>query len=171
LGNVNKIKGVSHCVKLPKHVAERQAKAATSVLKQNGYKDVDISIEWYPSEKDEHLGPGSGILLYSSTSSSAIIGSDALGERGKPAEHVGIEAANKLLGEIKSEMPIDKHMADMIIPYMVIADGYSIIKTSEITMLNYSFNQRKVRRIYGAFILLVLAIGLFFAISIMNLML
>jgi len=46
-----------------------------------------------------------------------------------------------------------------------------VATTSEITMLNYSFNQRKVRRIYGAFILLVVAIGLFFAISIISLML
>ena len=41
--------------------------------------------------------------------------------------------------------------------------------TSKHTMRNYSLNQRKVWRIYGAFILLVLAIGLFFVFAIINL--
>jgi len=42
--------------------------------------------------------------------------------------------------------------------------------TSKHTMRNYSLNQRKARRIYGAFILLVLAIGLFFVFSIINIL-
>ncbi len=38
--------------------------------------------------------------------------------------------------------------------------------TSEMTMLNYLFNQRKVKWIYRAFFLLILAIGLFFVLSV-----
>lgn len=132
-GSVKKIKGVSHCVKLPKHVAERQAKAATAVLNQSGFKDVIVPTEWYSSEKDQHLGPGSGIILYAETTSNSVIGADALGEKGKPAEKVGTEAANKLVKELQSKMPIDRHMADMLVPYMAIADGESTIKVSEIT--------------------------------------
>jgi hypothetical protein len=41
--------------------------------------------------------------------------------------------------------------------------------TSKHTLHNYSLNQRKVRRIYGAFILLVSAIIAFFVFSIINL--
>ena len=39
---------------------------------------------------------------------------------------------------------------------------------SILTMENFQRNQRKVRWLYGAFLLLVLAIGLFFAITIVN---
>jgi len=46
-----------------------------------------------------------------------------------------------------------------------------VATTSEITMINYLFNQRKVKRIYGASLLLVLAIGLFFTFSIVNMIL
>jgi hypothetical protein len=42
--------------------------------------------------------------------------------------------------------------------------------TSKHTMHNYSLNQRKVKRIYGAFILLVLAIVLFFVFALINLL-
>ncbi len=41
---------------------------------------------------------------------------------------------------------------------------------SEHTMINYEFNQRKVRWIYAAFSSLILAIGLFLLIAFMNLM-
>jgi len=42
--------------------------------------------------------------------------------------------------------------------------------TSKHTMHNYMLNQRKVKRIYGAFILLVLAIVLFFVFAVVNLL-
>jgi len=133
-GEAKRIGGVSHCVRLPKEVAERQAKAATVVLEKEGYRDVDILTESYPPDKDPHLGPGSGVLLYAETTSGAVLGADALGERGKPAEKVGKEAADKLLKELKSRMPIDRHMGDMLIPYMAVADGYSMVNVSEVSM-------------------------------------
>ncbi len=133
-GEVERIRGVSHCVKLPRHVAERQAKAATVVLEKEGYRDIDVFAEWYPPDKDPHLGAGSGILLYAETTSGAVLGADALGERGKPAEKVGEEAADKLLTELRSGMPVDRHMGDMLIPYMAVADGSSTINVSEVTM-------------------------------------
>jgi hypothetical protein len=55
----------------------------------------------------------------------------------------------------------DKTKTDILIAFTA--------TTSKHTMRNYSLNQRKVWRIYGAFILLVLAIGLFFVFSILNL--
>ena len=131
---IRRVRGLSHCVKLPKHVAERQARIAHDILLKAGYSDVKIDVEGYEVEKDPHLGPGSGIVVYAETGSGAIIGSDALGEKGKPAERVGSEAAENLLSEIRSGMPVDKHMADMLIPYMAVAKGSSRILTSEITL-------------------------------------
>jgi len=134
LGEVRRIGGVSHCVKLPRSVAERQARSATEVLEKEGYRNVDVLTESYPPDKDPHLGSGSGVLLYAETTSGAILGADVLGERGKPAEKVGKEAADKLLKELKSGMPIDRHMGDMLIPYMAVADGYSMVNLSEVSM-------------------------------------
>jgi RNA 3'-terminal phosphate cyclase (ATP) len=64
----------------------------------------------------------------------SIIGSDSIGERGKPAERVGEEAASKLLREIESNAPVDRHLGDILIPYMAVADGRSEIQVSEVTM-------------------------------------
>ena len=134
LGEVQRIQGVSHCVRLPRHVAERQASTARRVLEAEGYRDVEIAVESYPPGRDPHLGPGSGIVLWAETSTGTVIGADALGERGKPAEKVGEEAAAKLLEELRLGAAVDKHASDMLIPYMAVADGSSSIKTSELTM-------------------------------------
>lgn len=131
---IRRIRGLSHCVKLPRHVAERQVKAAESALGKAGYTDARLDLEWYEVENDHHLGPGSGILLYAETGSGTIIGADAIGERGKPAEKVGLEAAENLIAEVKSGTPVDRHLADMLIPYMAVADGSSKILTSQITL-------------------------------------
>ncbi len=133
-GEILSVKGISHAVRLPKHVAQRQADSAENRLKKAGFKDVEIKLEWYEKGKDPHLGPGSGIVLWADTDSGSVIGGDALGERGKPAEKVGEEAADKLLKEIERDAPIDSHLGDMLIPYLAVADGRSQIKVTELTL-------------------------------------
>ena len=133
-GELQKIEGISHCVKLPAHVAQRQADAAKKKLRDAGYHSVDLEIETYPPEQDTHLGPGSGITLVAKFSDGSILGADNIGERGKPAEIVGQQAAEKLLAEIGSNAPVDRHLGDILIPYMAVAKGRSEIQVSELTL-------------------------------------
>ncbi|MFX0088711.1 MAG: RNA 3'-terminal phosphate cyclase [Candidatus Hodarchaeota archaeon] len=132
-GEVIEIGGISHCVKLPLHVAERQKKEATKVLKAAGFEKINIEVNGDSNSRNV-LGPGSGITIWATTSTGAVLGADALGERGKPAEKVGSEAAKKLISEIRSKQAVDKHMGDMLIPYMAITDGVSEISVSELTL-------------------------------------
>lgn len=133
-GETRGVEGISHCVKLPSHVAQRQADGAKEKLTSAGYSNVKIAVETYPPDQDPHVAPGSGITLFMKTSEGSIIGADSIGERGKPAERVGEEAASKLLREIKSDAPVDRHLGDILIPYMVVAEGNSDIHVSEITL-------------------------------------
>lgn len=133
-GNILVIGGRSHCVKLPSHVAERQARAAREYLLSKGIKEpIDIELEYYEPDSDPHLGPGSGIVLYAKAEG-GILGGDALGARGKPAEAVGREAAEKLYNEIVSGAAVDKHAGDMLIPLMALARGTSRIAVSEVSL-------------------------------------
>jgi len=133
-GELQKIEGISHCVKLPPHVAQRQADAAKKTLNDAGYHDLDFAIETYPPEQDTHLGPGSGITLVAKFSDGSVLGADNIGERGKPAETVGQQAADKLIAEIGSNAPVDRHLGDILIPYMAVAKGRSEIQVSELTL-------------------------------------
>ncbi|MDY7083020.1 MAG: RNA 3'-terminal phosphate cyclase, partial [Halobacteria archaeon] len=47
----------------------------------------------------------------------------ALGEKGKPAEDVGEEAARELLDGVESEGTVDVHTADQLVPYVALAGG------------------------------------------------
>jgi len=73
-------------------------------------------------------------VIWAISDKGLILGADALGEKGKPAEQVGEEAARKLIEEINSGMAFDRHMGDMLIPYIALADGYSKIGVSKLTL-------------------------------------
>ncbi|MCD6301713.1 MAG: RNA 3'-terminal phosphate cyclase [Staphylothermus sp.] len=127
------VKGISHAVKLPRHVAERQARSAVSLIEKVLGIKPSIEIESYLPDRDPHLGPGSGIVLYALTKVGTMLGSDSLGAKGKRAEIVGEEAAKKLIEEIKSGAAFDRHMGDMLIPYIFLARGTSTIGVSVLT--------------------------------------
>jgi len=133
-GGVRKIFGNAHAVKLPPNVAQRMAHAATKRLLKAGYSEVEIKKETYDPSKDPHLSPGAGITLWAETETGCILGASALGKPGKPAEKVGEEAANKLIGCLQTGACVDEHLADQLIPYMTIAKGRSEITCSKLTL-------------------------------------
>lgn len=125
---VSVVRGRAHAVKLPRHVTERMIGSAKEELERRGLKP-SIEEEW---SQDGHLGPGAGIVLW--TESSPVIGADDIGERGKPSEVVGRNAALKLISELDTGMAFDNHSGDMIIPYLAIASGKSRIGVSRLTL-------------------------------------
>ena len=122
--------GVSVCTFLAdRHVAERQAKAASNFLRSRGYEcDINI-VNDYSNPKQK----GSSITLFAQTDSNVLIGSDAIGELRKPSETIGRNAAEDLVREIEARATVDAHLADMLIPYMALARGESVFLTRSIT--------------------------------------
>ncbi len=132
------IKGISHASKDLQNakVAERQADSAFSILKQK----YNVPLNIIPQYQDA-LSTGSGIALWAIFSENVEdidenslirLGADALGEQGKRAEIVGEEAARNFIKEIEGKAPVDRHLADQILPFMALI-GNSAIKVSEIT--------------------------------------
>jgi RNA 3'-phosphate cyclase len=131
-GNLRQIRGISHCVRLPGHIADRQANTAEEILSEKTMA-VEIKRVFYPKNDDLHLGPGSGIVVWAESDEGAIVGSDALGERRKRAEEVGAEAAGKLLEELATGRALDSHICDMLVPYLAAARDTSIVGITEVT--------------------------------------
>ena len=121
------IKGVSAASEFlaRARVAERQAESAGAVL---GSKlPVDIRAEYCRS-----ASPGTVITLWAvNADGRSLIGADALGEKGKPAEAVGHAAARQLMETLRTEAAVDAHLADNLIPLLAIAGG--TIRTVRIT--------------------------------------
>jgi len=106
-------------------VAERQVDAAGALLYQKLGKTLDCQVKYKRT-----LSRGSGILVYAVTKNS-ILGGDSIGELKKRAEEVGKEAAKNLILDLGLGA-VDRHAADMLLPYMALA-GSGKIKTAEIT--------------------------------------
>ncbi len=127
----NTIYGCSHASRLPEHIVKRQRDAAATRLEEHGYA-ADIVTEHNPAAPKGGKGgkggkgrrgssggsgsTGSGITLWC-----GLMGGSALGERGKPAEVVGSDAADSIIKELDSGASVDVYLADQLIPYMAIA--------------------------------------------------
>ncbi len=156
-GEVKEIGGISICTFLERQrVAERQAETAKNVLKDHGYNaKIDII-----NDRSNPLQKGSSLVLWTKTNKGILLGGDAIGELHKSSEAVGKEAAQNLLKEIEAEATVDVHLADMLVPYVALANGTSAYLTREITdhldtniwltekILGVKFQVSKVENLY-----------------------
>ncbi len=118
---------VSICSRLPKSVAERQAKSAISML-----RDAGIDIGGVEIRVEGSVSPGTSILVYSTKPEIFyFVGGDSIGEKGVPAEEVGRRAAAAYLEDVN--VAVDRHLADMLVPLAAVAPGRSRMLTSELT--------------------------------------
>ena len=132
---IQEITGASYSSRLPCHIVERMAKSAGKTLTDGGHKDAKIRLECLqPNDRKCARDPGTGILLLAKLLPQGILGSDSLGELGKPAEQVGWEAASNLINQLAAASPVDKFLGDQLIIYMALASGPSTIRVSELTL-------------------------------------
>jgi RNA 3'-terminal phosphate cyclase (ATP) len=156
-GKLASIKGVSVCTFLAdRQVAERQANAVQQTLKRNSYQ-AEIQVV---NDQSNPYQKGSSIVLWAESENGVVIGADAIGELRKSGETVGTEAAEKLVAELAVKPTADVFLADMLIPYMALAEGESVIFTQQLsehveaniwlmeTMLNTKFTTKKVNNLY-----------------------
>ena len=156
-GELKTVRGVSVCTFLAdRRVAERQANAAREYLSEKGLTN-DIEIV---NDTSNPLQKGSSIVLWVETDTGTVLGADAIGELGKLSEAVGKEAAEKLYAEVSAKPTVDTHLADLLIPYMALAEDISAFLTRRVTehletniwltekMLSARFNVKKTNGLF-----------------------
>jgi len=122
-GNLRYLGGVSVCTFLAdRRVAERQAIAANERIKTAGL-NAEVEVV---NDMSNPIQKGSSLVLWAESDTGALVGGDAIGELGKPSEKVGREAADNLLNELESKATVDSHLADMLVPYVALAQGSSV---------------------------------------------
>ncbi|MFZ5471797.1 MAG: RNA 3'-terminal phosphate cyclase [Myxococcota bacterium] len=103
---------------LPFEIAERQAKAASSALRERG---IAAEVEKVPLPS---LGSTGTMVFIRAEFEHSVAGFSALGEKGKRAEEVGREAAAELARFMESAGAIDEHLGDQIlVPAALLAAG------------------------------------------------
>ncbi|MBI1978857.1 MAG: RNA 3'-terminal phosphate cyclase [Candidatus Aenigmarchaeota archaeon] len=125
-GEIKSINGVSVVGSLPEGIAERQSNSAKKTLIKNNFPGAQIE-----KKIENTASPGTSITLWADCGNS-VIGSDAIGKLGKPAERIGEECAIELVNSLKSAAALDKWMSDQIIPFLALAKGRSEVKVEDI---------------------------------------
>jgi RNA 3'-terminal phosphate cyclase (ATP) len=133
----------SVCCRLPRHVAERQTTSALVALEKNG-----IICRNYSASVETASSPGSSAIVYASSDFGPFIGGDSIGELGKPAEQVGVEAAERFLESSLSGVPVDRFLADMLVLPLALAKGKSRYRIAKVTK-HLETNLQVVNQIVG----------------------
>ncbi len=118
----------SVCGQLPRHVAERQTSSAMIALEKKG-----IRCSNYSASIETSVSPGSSILVYSASDFGPHVGGDSIGELGKRAEAVGVEAAERFLESALAQVPVDPFLADMLVLPLALARGRSKYRVARVT--------------------------------------
>lgn len=123
-GRLEELGGTCFVQNLPDHVAERMDHAV-----RKAFLGGKLRIQ-----KTSASGPstGAGTFLFARYERT-VLGTDALGERGVPAERVGEDAAARLRLELEGGGTVDAHAADQLLAYTALAAGPSVFRVREIT--------------------------------------
>ncbi len=129
-GKLVELRGVSVCTFLrDRRVADRQSESAKKHLETMGLKaEIDVVYD-----ESNQIQKGSSLVLWAETDTKALLGGDAIGEIRKSSEEVGKEAAKNIMKELKSKATVDVHLADILVPYVALAEGESVYLTRSIT--------------------------------------
>lgn len=95
---------------LPTHVASRQADAAREALARAG-----LTVEVEARTLEVKPSRGSAVVVVGQGDAGLPFAASALGERGKPAEAVGAEAARAFLDEVRAGASCDSHLGDQLL--------------------------------------------------------
>ncbi|MBI5664307.1 MAG: RNA 3'-phosphate cyclase, partial [Nitrospirae bacterium] len=123
-GALHSVRGLSGVSSLPRSIAERQK---ASVIQNLLPLNADMQVVEVPS-----YGQGTFVFL-AGEYENAMTGFSSLGERGKPAEAVGKEAAEQFIDFHNSPACLDPYLADQIVLYLSLAQENSSFTTSRIT--------------------------------------
>lgn len=103
-------------------VATRQLDGALETLRESRALGDAFEATTLVATTAASDSPGSAIVIRLEHAT-GYAGVSALGERGKPAETVGREAATDLLDLLATPSPVDVHLADQLLVFLALAGG------------------------------------------------
>ena len=85
-------------------------------------RDSSAPITLVTERTVESDSPGAAVLV-GAIGEGVAAGGDAVGERGTPAEEVGARAARELRTWLDGDGPVDRHLADQLVPFVAMVGG------------------------------------------------
>ena len=128
-GKVTSIKGkaLSSLLKERK-VSERMAEECRDELRTKGYdSDIDVlyETEEEPAYDRTSVQAGAALAIWAGTDTGCLLGADMAGKLRRSAEFIGRQTAKNLVEDLTTGATVDRFLADQLIPYAALAEGYS----------------------------------------------
>ena len=149
---------------LPRHILDRQVASALDTFKKSiEFSKYNVHIDKHLLGHDKAAGPGTSLLMIARHRDDICSGGDSIGEKSKPAEKVGEQAAINFIKWYFSEAVFDVHAGDMVIPFAALSEFRSYFTVPEITNhinsalyvvkkvldINYKIKQVKGKNCFG----------------------
>lgn len=126
-GALEGIEALIYICNLDENIAAREAQVIrNSSLNSFGLTDEDVSLETGGSMKEKPIGPGNAVLIKVKRANGVTICS-GIGQRGLAAGSVARQAVRRTLAFIRSEVPVEAHLADQLIVPLALAGGGSFL--------------------------------------------
>jgi RNA 3'-terminal phosphate cyclase (ATP) len=125
---------VFHAGKLPRHLADTMANAATVIIQSSGMRTPTTTLTTEIVTETAAVGNGLGILLVATTSTGCRLGGSALCGRGQDAATMGQQAADELVQAWRDGGCVDDWLQDQLVLFMALAEGQSRLVTGSLTL-------------------------------------
>jgi len=109
-------------------VSGRMAAACENVLEEKGYAPsiaVLYDSSEFPAYREASIQPGAALAIWAATDTGCLLGADMAGAPRRTAERIGRQTARNLINDLESGATVDRHLADQLIPYAALAEGWS----------------------------------------------
>lgn len=120
-GEVEEIRGTALSSHLERaRVSERMAEACEERLAEAG---LEATIERVYDATARQAG--AALAIRATTTTGCVFGADMAGAPGRPSERIGRRVAEDLIEDLRAGGTVDRHAADMLVPWAAIAGGES----------------------------------------------
>jgi RNA 3'-terminal phosphate cyclase (ATP) len=120
-GEVERIGGIAFASHLAgRNVPERMASTCEAQLARRGLRGRIERVD-----DEAALQAGASLAVWAETTSGARIGADRAGAPRRTSERIGRDVAAMLLEDLDSGATVDRHCADQLVPFAVLASGTS----------------------------------------------
>jgi RNA 3'-terminal phosphate cyclase (ATP) len=119
-----------------RRVSDRMAEECRKNLLAEGYSvrlDLLYDTEESPVYEKPAAQAGAALALWAKTDRGCLLGADCAGAPRRSSEFIGRRVARMLTDTLSSGSTLDVHVADQIIPFAALADGWSSFAIPEIS--------------------------------------
>jgi RNA 3'-terminal phosphate cyclase (ATP) len=125
-GAIEDVFGVGVASSLPAHIPDRMAKRANNLLKGHGLP------RHIRAERTSARSTGAATIAVIQFEH-ALAGFSVIGKKGTPSEEVAAACIEQVVAHERQPFALDEHLPDQLLPFMMLAEGQSVMGTSRIT--------------------------------------